>query len=345
MKNRNYSRVNNFNKIINIKSELELGLDNKTKPVFTIAIPTYKRPHTFKETLKSALNQVGDINYEIIIVDNDDSEDLNETKKIVESFNNNFVRYYRNTKNLGMFGNWNRCIELASGEWLTILHDDDILSENYLYKMSMIIKNVPNAGLIANRPIVFSHSIEDKLPNCSHSLKDKLFNRKLVKNNIEDFYVGNPINVAGVLLNKKKAIDLGGFDDSKFPTTDYMFWFNMQLNYSTYIYRDELAYYRMLNNESFNPKTLAGFIGNDYYFKDFIVKNCKRLNLINNRYRKYAAINQKADILKDFKVNINLEDLDINNLYINIFDSLICKIYLKAYATVLNFRSLFSKRV
>ena len=49
------------------------------------------------------------------------------------------ISYYKNKENLGMFGNWNRCLELARGEWVCILHSDDKIMPNYIEEMSKVV--------------------------------------------------------------------------------------------------------------------------------------------------------------------------------------------------------------
>ncbi|MGX2983837.1 glycosyltransferase family 2 protein, partial [Helicobacter sp. 23-1045] len=126
--------------------------DNRAAPVFTIAIPTYNRLETLKAAIDSALNQ--DINfrscenganieakitkksYEIIVVENvDDFSAKSNAQKMLESEYFGKVTYYKNEANLGLFGNWNRCIELAQGKWVCLLHSDDLLMPNYLREM------------------------------------------------------------------------------------------------------------------------------------------------------------------------------------------------------------------
>jgi GT2 family glycosyltransferase len=70
------------------------------------------------------LQQETQIPFEIVVVDN--SEQIN--MKFVEWLKEKEytkVCYYKNSQNLGMFGNWNRCITLSQGEWVLILNDDD----------------------------------------------------------------------------------------------------------------------------------------------------------------------------------------------------------------------------
>jgi glycosyltransferase involved in cell wall biosynthesis len=61
--------------------------------------------------------------YEVIVADNCSEDD---TEAVAKSFPG--VIYYRNERNLGLAGNSNRCIKLAKGEFVTILHSDDLIS-------------------------------------------------------------------------------------------------------------------------------------------------------------------------------------------------------------------------
>jgi glycosyltransferase involved in cell wall biosynthesis len=93
----------------------------------TITIPVYERYEYFEEALMSAVNQVVDV--EVIVVDNASSH--SKFENFTKSLNLDNITYYKNTLNLGMYGNWNRCIELCQTEFVMILCDDDILDEQY----------------------------------------------------------------------------------------------------------------------------------------------------------------------------------------------------------------------
>ena len=40
--------------------------------------------------------------------------------------------YMKNEENIGMFGNWNRALEVTRTKYVVLLHDDDWLTENYI---------------------------------------------------------------------------------------------------------------------------------------------------------------------------------------------------------------------
>ena len=56
------------------------------------------------------------------------------------------VRYLRNPKNLGMAENWNRCLDVADTELVTLLHGDDELCPEYGLRMTDAMKAHPSAA-------------------------------------------------------------------------------------------------------------------------------------------------------------------------------------------------------
>lgn len=92
-------------------------------PAYSIIIPVYKRVFGFHEALRSALNVSGC--REIVVVD--DNSDHNEFQEICHSFNDERIRYYKNEQNIGLFGNWNKGIELSTGEFVSVLCSDDFI--------------------------------------------------------------------------------------------------------------------------------------------------------------------------------------------------------------------------
>ena len=108
---------------------------------FTIGIPAFKAAY-FKECIESVLTQ-DFLDFELIII-NDNSPDLLE--EIVNSFSDNRIKYYKNTHNIGaenVVNNWNKCLEIASGEFFILLGDDDKMEPDYLYQFDLLIKKYP----------------------------------------------------------------------------------------------------------------------------------------------------------------------------------------------------------
>jgi glycosyltransferase involved in cell wall biosynthesis len=92
----------------------------------SVCIPTYNGARYLGACLDSVLSQTfKDI--EILVVDDGSTDD---TLEILERYavSDQRIRLHRNDSNLGLVGNWNRCIELARGEWIKFVFQDDLIA-------------------------------------------------------------------------------------------------------------------------------------------------------------------------------------------------------------------------
>lgn len=102
-------------------------------PLVTIAIPAYKSKY-IKIAIDSAIKQTYK-NIEIIIVDDSPTDTI---KDIVKEFNDSRIKYFKNTQNLGKENpakNWNKCIEYASGDFFSLLCDDDYYEPTFIEEL------------------------------------------------------------------------------------------------------------------------------------------------------------------------------------------------------------------
>lgn len=110
---------------------------------FTIAIPAYKDVF-FREAIESVINQTCK-DWELIILNDFSPENI---EKIAQEYiTESRIRYYKNEKNVGAYNlvdNWNRCLELAQGEFLICMGDDDVLREDCLEVYQKYISQYPD---------------------------------------------------------------------------------------------------------------------------------------------------------------------------------------------------------
>ena len=102
-------------------------------PRVSICIPTYNGRAFLRQCLDSALAQTI-VDFDVVVLD-DASQD--GTAEIAEEYalRDPRVRFYRNHENLGSVKNRNRCIELARGEWIKLLFQDNYLEPHCLASM------------------------------------------------------------------------------------------------------------------------------------------------------------------------------------------------------------------
>lgn len=220
----------------------------------SIMIPTYKRPELLEKAVRSAISQKTNYSVEIVIVDNDPETVANYIEGFLARINDSRVCYAKNAENIGMFGNWNRCIELSDSEWLIILNDDDELKENYIEEMMRAATSISDCKALCCRHHLIDDNgllIQAKEINAKHD--------KTVRITMEDLYLMQPIDIMGCLFNKSAALKLGGFNGDLFPCSDAIFLLGMCAEKGLYFNTKKLFRYRWAVNESQKPETRIDF--------------------------------------------------------------------------------------
>ncbi|SDC07728.1 MULTISPECIES: glycosyltransferase family 2 protein [unclassified Candidatus Frackibacter] len=268
-----FAYVDNFKKYKDIESKMVLGNAGRGNCKFTIAIPTFKRPKLLEKSLQSAVNQKNIDDYEIIIIDNDPSGVL--TQEIVKKHLKDNVYYFKNEKNIGMFGNWNRCIELAKGEYITILNDDDWLSDDYLIECVNYLDDDID-GLYFRNNIIDLRGNKNKSKAKYEIIKKVLnfFSKEKKRLSLFDFFLGNQsAGTLGVLMKTDYLKKLGGYNPKYFPSSDYVLHANYCYNFNVYFINKKLNYYRILANESAKQETLRKWEVIDYNIRKYLIRN------------------------------------------------------------------------
>lgn len=107
----------------------------------TYAIPYYSGLGYLRMALQSLIGQENK-HWLAIVLDDRGGEDAEET---VRSFNDDRISYVRNETNLGLSGNWNKALSLATTELVTLFHSDDELESNYTDLILGLMARYPEA--------------------------------------------------------------------------------------------------------------------------------------------------------------------------------------------------------
>jgi glycosyltransferase involved in cell wall biosynthesis len=254
---------NNFIKNEQVESILISGKISLPHPKVSILIPTYKREDLLKETIESALNQIFFSDYNIIIIDNNPERNC-KTEQLIKDINTEKILYFKNSINLGMFGNWNRGFELSKSEWTVLLHDDDIISPYFLNTCSKFF-NYNDVALIKPKVKIFSKISQLNFLEPTVT--------KAYRYYLSDFIYGCSIGAPTCILYKtSKLISSGGFDQNYFPCGDYVSSSILAKQYKIYKLNCVLGGYRISNNESLNEKTMNLYHYHRFYVSTFIMR-------------------------------------------------------------------------
>lgn len=223
-------------------------------PIVQIVIPTYNHPQYLESTIRSAIDQNFKQNYEILVVD--DNPNCDTSLAIVKRINSDKVIYYHNSKNLGLFGNWNRCIELACSKYIVFLHDDDQLLPNNLSILFEIqrLSGDEKTAIFSNVNFINSDgNLIRGIINKELLHKKKLFflyRRHFKKLSAYNLFLYPQTTGMGCLFNRQCLLELGGYDEHDYPCSDYSYTFLYQLKYGAIKSVIPIALCRISDNTS-----------------------------------------------------------------------------------------------
>ena len=102
-------------------------------PKISVCIPTYNGAAYLSECLDSVVRQTFG-NMEILVVDDGSSDDSIAIAQGYQRLDRR-IRVIANQWHLGLVGNWNRCVELANGEWIKFVFQDDHIEPGCISRM------------------------------------------------------------------------------------------------------------------------------------------------------------------------------------------------------------------
>lgn len=121
------------------RKERETKFPNMVK--FSILVPLWNNDRKFQqEMLDSVMNQTYE-NWELCLADGSDDAHayIGEMCREYAAKSNGRIVYKRLEKNMGIAGNTNACVKLATGEYLGLLDQDDILHPSVLFEYAKAI--------------------------------------------------------------------------------------------------------------------------------------------------------------------------------------------------------------
>ena len=209
------------------------------RPV-SVCVPTYNGAAFIEETLRSIVNQSYQ-DFELLVVD-DGSTDA--TLDIVQSFSDPRIQLRRNPERLGIPANWNRCLDLAGGEFVCVFHQDDVMQPDNLERKVHLLSADPTLGFVhsavetlfdESTPASFADWIED-------ATEDTVFD------GLEYFRTlllhGNRVCAPTVMARRHALLEQGGFDQDLGFACDYAMWLKLCVTHQVGFLASPLVGYR-----------------------------------------------------------------------------------------------------
>ncbi|MGH8523650.1 MAG: glycosyltransferase, partial [Gammaproteobacteria bacterium] len=128
--------------------QTDVALTLPYRPLISIITPVWNpEPEHLRQTIDSVMGQTYD-NWELCLVDGG-SRDL-RVRQVLEQFasRNDKIRVKLLEKNLGISGNSNAGLTLASGEFVAFLDHTDLLEPNALWEVAILLNRNPSLDCI-----------------------------------------------------------------------------------------------------------------------------------------------------------------------------------------------------
>lgn len=144
-------------------------------PLFSILIPTRNRADLLRYAIQSVLQQDCD-DYELIVSDNDSSDDTHRT---VLQFDSPKIRYVNTGKYLNCNDSWNYAYTQAAGDYILILGDDDYLVPGVLRQVKKVIQET-SALMVSWGSITYNDATHNDVGS-QNTIQTRKFTNRIFK--------------------------------------------------------------------------------------------------------------------------------------------------------------------
>jgi glycosyltransferase involved in cell wall biosynthesis len=206
----------------------------KTQPKISVLIPTHNYGHFLDETIQSVLEQSFK-DFELIVVDNHSTDN---TREVVSKYlTDPRVSYHLNKANLGLVGNWNKCLSLPNAEYIKFICADDKIHPHMLDKYYKVMELNPQVSLVTcNKQLFDGQPWRVELP-----LKHLQNGKKVIFDTLNSSsWIGEPTSV----MFRKSNLTLGEFRSDFSFYIDWEMWNRHLTVGDCYIVPETLAYVR-----------------------------------------------------------------------------------------------------
>lgn len=208
--------------------------------LWSVMIPTYNpKPGYLEETLRSVLQQ--DPGREVMQIEIvDDGSPNGAPVELVRQTAGDRVTVHSEPRNRGLAGIWNLCIQRARGEWIHILHQDDLALPGLYEKLSAGCLPKPPPGLAYCR-----HAFVDGDGRQMGLSELDAPQPGWLARPLEHFARRQRVQTPAVVVRRAAYEALGGFrSDLKF-TLDWEMWCRIAAKFPVWYEPAVLASYRL----------------------------------------------------------------------------------------------------
>lgn len=205
-------------------------------PKVSVLTPIYNtKPEYLKECIESILGQTF-TDFEFLILN--DSPNNSKIEKIVKSYKDKRIKYYKNEKNMGISASRNKLLGLAKGEYIAIFDHDDISMPTRLEKQVNYLDNHSYVGVVGCNTLWIPKKSVMKYKTNNKEIKLALLH-------------GCAVPHSGAMIRKSVMIDNNIKWEAEYsPAEDYMLWIRLFDKTMFHNIPEILLKYRFIENNT-----------------------------------------------------------------------------------------------
>jgi glycosyltransferase involved in cell wall biosynthesis len=266
--------------------------------LISVCIPTYNGGLYLEECLRSVCQQTF-TDFEIIVCDDCSADN---TVEIVKEFQkkDSRIKLLINEKNLGLVGNWNRCLDIAQGEWIKFVFQDDLISAAGLQQM-LDLATDKTQMVLCERAFIFEKDVSTDIKseytnNVLRMYKaigtegiQRITPKKacdLINKYVPANFFGEPTSV---MFRKSVISKIGIFNPDINQHCDLEYWLRIASAYGFEYTPDKLVSFR-IHNSSTTQKNNSEKYFNIFYVERIVIIYRLLFNPIYKLYRKHSSL-------------------------------------------------------
>ena len=266
-----------------------------TNPKVSVALITYNQQDCVGRTIESILNQTYQ-NFEIIVGD-DSSTD--ETARVVKSYKDERIKYFKTDYNIGINGNLNLAVNKANGDIIAFTDGDDKLRENYLEHIVGCFESMSEVDVVYSQLCAIDKN--DKYIKGKDEYFWRTFNKTRQEYIYQAFMDSNILQSPGMAMRKRVVESIFPLPCSLANFQDYAMHIDILINgFKCYVLDKILVDYRIFDdgrNMSLNNDTATK-------------REQMEISALMNYFLKIKDIKLLQEIFKDEIANTSIQPYD-----------------------------------
>jgi len=213
--------------------------ESRPRPFWSVMIPTYNRATFLEKTLTSVLSQdPGPTEMQLAVVD--DASTVDDPEAVVRRVGGDRVGFFRQPRNLGLVGSWNGCVARAVGEWVHVLHSDDVVYHDFYATLKSALEGRNDIGAAFCRWRIMGEREE--------TLWTSDLERPtagILPDFMDQIGVTQRVSTPSVVVRRSVYENLGGYRAELSSTADWEMWARVAAHYPIWYEPQILAAWRV----------------------------------------------------------------------------------------------------